>query len=133
MNIAQEIKAKTILIPTAGIADTTVTTAVDVELFGDDAMAILQLGAFADVTLNVVIEATAGTSGGSYTTVGTFTETAITTGGEAAIKVDLTGKKFARANIGYASSSTTTSAIISIALVGTLSHEGSDLNSAAVA
>lgn len=113
------------------ITTATTSTAVAVNLFEDDCVAVLQLGTIVDAHVTVTIEATAGTSGGSYTTVGTFTETIAS--GIGAVAVDLAGQTFARAKIAMTGTATTTVVPISVSLFGSLSHEANDLNSATVA
>lgn len=73
----------------AALTTTTTSSAVNIELYDDDALAIVNLGTFtSNPTITVTITG-ATTIGGTYNTIGTFT--AATATGTAAIPVNLTG------------------------------------------
>ena len=122
------------LLKPVSLSTATTGSAVAIQLFEDDCVAVLQTGAFAGTTptVSVTIEAST-TSATGYVTVGTFTATALTTGGEAAVGVNLAGQKYVRAKIAMSSADTTTVVPISVCLFGQLDYEASNINSPIVA
>ena len=107
--------------------------AVAINLFEDDAVAVLQSGAFVSTpTLDVTIEASTSVSTG-YVTAGTFTTSTLTSGGEAAIGVNLAGMNYVRAKIVLTNGGTTQSVPIAVSLFGGLDYQASTINSAAIA
>lgn len=131
--LIEKVKAISLIKP-ADITTATTGSAIAINLYDEDAMAVLHTGSFTSTpSVDVTIEATAGTSGGSFTTVGTFTQTAVTGGGIAAVSVNLSGKTFARAKIVMTNGGTTQSVPIAVSLYGKLTYQALGINSATVA
>lgn len=98
--IGQQYKAFKLFDPAARTANAN-GTAVNVGVHGDDALAIVSMGAITGTTPtgDIVIEASE-TSGGTYTTVATISQVTTQANGIAAVGFQLTGsKRFVRARL----------------------------------
>lgn len=119
LNLAQEYKALLVTPPKSITADE-LSSAVSVEAYEDDALAIVSFGAItgSDTACTVTVKA-AATSGGSYATIGTFT--AVDTDDDnkiAAIPVSLVGdNKFVKFNFDISGTDTPTANIAAVLLV----------------
>lgn len=135
LNIAQEYKALLVTPPKAITTDE-LSSAVSVEGYEDDALAVVALGAISgsDTAITITVKAS-DASGGTYTTIGTFTAVATTDDNKiAAIPVSLAGtsRKFVKFNFDISGTDTPTANVQATLLVRP-TVAASDVNSATFA
>ncbi len=130
----QTQKAISLLLPqdvtTAASADV-----VEVELFTDDAMVTLAIGETSGTTpyTGVTISTSStGTADEDFTVVAEFETSIASDGGVAAVGVNLSNAKYARATINMTGTDTTTIVPMSIILLGSYAYESETLNSDAI-
>lgn len=131
LRISEEYKVLEVVAPISITADL-LSSAISVEEYENDGLAIVQVGAItgSDTTLNITVKGSA-TSGGTYTTIGTFTEIATTDDNEiASVAVDLgaSASKFIKFNYDIAGTDTPT-ALVSGVLLARVTTAKSDINS----
>lgn len=130
--ISEELKAVNLLSPQNITSDTTTLgSAVSVEAYEDDALAIVTLGAIAPDGASVAVSITASdASGGTYASIGSFTAVAGTGDNRiGAIAVSLAGssRKFLKASV--VTTGSTTGAQVCVTLLARVTVAATDTNS----
>lgn len=120
LNVSQELKALLVAAPQAITADL-LTSAVSVEAYENDALAIVTLGAItgSDTAITITVKGS-DASGGTYATIGTFTAVATTDDNKiAAIPVAIGGSaaKFIKVNFDISGTDTPTANVSAVLLV----------------
>lgn len=120
LQLAQEYKALIVTPPKAITADE-LSSAVSVEAYENDALAIVTLGAItgSDTAITITVKGS-DASGGTYATIGTFTAVATTDDNKiAAIPVSIGGSsaKFIKFNFDISGTDTPTANVAAVLMV----------------